>query len=38
MNRVVGKVTGHVKRNLEKFKSLDPRKLARKGRSRKGRR
>ncbi len=36
MNRIVGKVAGHVKRNLGKFKALDPRKL-RKGRSRKRR-
>jgi hypothetical protein len=37
MNRIVGKITGHVKNNLGKFKALDPRKL-RKGRSRKSRR
>lgn len=36
MKRLVGKVTGHVKRNLGKFKALVPRKL-RKGRSRRRR-
>jgi hypothetical protein len=37
MNRIVGKIGAHVRGNLGKFKALDPRKLARKGRSRKGR-
>ena len=27
MNRIVKKISGHVRGNLEKFKKLDPRKL-----------